>query len=115
MLEFKGPYSSLSPDFPSEVFLVGDEKGFPSVTHALEASKSDNEKTRNLIRTAESPAEAVALTKKLDTSQWRQTALSTAEKLLRDKFVRYRHLRKVLLRTSGKDLVHTEGDFFWGT
>ena len=104
--------TSLSPDFPSEVFLCGDEKGFPSVTHALEASKSDNEKTRNLIRAAESATEAVALTKKLDTSQWRQTALSTAEKLLRDKFVRYRHLRKVLLRTSGKDLVHTRETFF---
>ena len=114
MLEFKGPWACLNPDFPCEVYLFGDAQGFPSVTHALEASKSDNEKTRNLIRTAETPADAVALTKKLNTSQWRQTALSTAETLLRDKFVRYRHLRKVLLRTSGKDLIHTEGDFLGG-
>merc|ERR1740117_547844 len=113
---FEGPYACLSPSFMAKCHLAGEAASFPSVAHALQASKSNDKCARHLIRTCETVADAKTLCAKMDLTSWNKSRLQIMEQLLRDKFMRHRHLRRILLKTKGKELFHEnkQGDMFWG-
>lgn len=115
--KFEGEYDFLSPSFKCDVYLTGDKEPYPSFEHALQASKTDDETKKNAVRLSENIRDAKRVVSKLSaTSDWNQNCLNIAEKLLRDKFIRCKDLRKKLMVTEHRTLKYSNnfGDSFWG-
>jgi predicted NAD-dependent protein-ADP-ribosyltransferase YbiA (DUF1768 family) len=114
--DFSGDHEFLSPGFPCSVSIPDDlENPYPSMEHALQASKCDSQGQRESIRKAGDVREAKRLGPK-PTAEWKARCVATAESLLRDKFMRNKSLRQNLVATKRKQLVfkNSFGDLFWG-
>lgn len=120
ILAFEGNYAGLAPGFLCPVCLPGDHSPFPSYEHALAASKvlTNVDEMRQRIRGMSSIREAkkFASIHSNDNQNWKDVCVSIAENLVRDKFVRNKELRNLLLSTKDKSLVYGNdvGETFWG-
>ena len=118
---FTDTLECLDPAFECNVCIPGQEESpYPSFEHALQAIKFPNSNTvRSLIRQCETVKDAKNIVSKNNDSinvNWKDTIVANAEKLLRDKFIRNKSLRSLLLSTKRKEIIFANdyGDQFWG-
>jgi ribA/ribD-fused uncharacterized protein len=118
--DFTGTNSFLLPSFTTDVFVSGETEPYPSYEHALQASRFSLIEERDKIRNTPLIRDVKKMTPKFKSNrgeQWKQECLSTAERLLRDKFMRNKELTSLLKATRKKSLVYanTYGEHFWGS
>ena len=118
--DFSGQKSFLLPTYNCEVFLNGEPDAYPSYEHALQASRFTLLEERNIIRLTPLIRDVKKMTPKFTSNKgelWKKECLSTAERLLRDKFIRSRELTMLLKETGKKSLIYSNsyGEHFWGT
>lgn len=107
-------YGFLSNFHPSTIFVDG--KSYPTVEHAIQAHKTTDEKTKDLIRRAKTPGEAKKLGRAVQLREdWEQVKVGLMRDFIRKKFENP-FLRPLLLDTGDADLVegNTWNDTFWG-
>ena len=107
-------FDFLSNFFPSTVRFDG--KLYPTVEHAYQASKTNDEKIREIIRKAASPWEAKKLGRSIIIrSGWEEEKVKIMRDLIREKF-HNPFLTHLLMRTNGARLVMDNkwNDRFWG-
>lgn len=113
---FEGQWECLSPLHQAIVYLPGDERQYPTVEHALQASKTSDSAVRDEIAAATTAVDAKRIASKLATAEWRERSVHIMEAILRDKFIRHKQLRATLAKTEHHRLVYENsyGDGFWG-
>jgi ribA/ribD-fused uncharacterized protein len=113
---FEGQWACLSPFHEAAVHLPTDPRRYPSVEHALQASKTEDAALRDEIAAAPTAVDAKRLASKLTTNEWREQSVNIMERILRDKFVRHKEHRATLMQTEHRKLVYENdyGDGFWG-
>lgn len=114
---FEGEFEFLSPFHRCPVFLPGDSLPYPTIEHALQASKMSDQAKREILRGTENIREMKKIASKLvQDSTWKQRAPAVAESILRDKFLRNKNERTKLLATGRRTLKYKNsyGDMFWG-
>jgi ribA/ribD-fused uncharacterized protein len=112
---FSGPYQFLSNFYPSRVAFMGDL--YPTVEHAYQAGKTDNDAERMAIRKAGTPHRAKKLGRQFKMRKdWEEIKEGHMRYLLRQKFMPGTTLAKWLLDTGDKQLIegNTWGDMYWG-
>lgn len=117
---FQGDYRFLSNFYPAVVRLTGPDGSsapeYPTVEHAYQASKTNDETWRLTIRTALSPGDAKRLGRQVPLSPVFEAAkLDIMKGLLRQKFS-HSLLRKRLIATGQAILIegNTWHDNYWG-
>lgn len=118
--DFSGQKSFLHPSYACEIYLPGEPDAYPSYEHALQASRFALLEERNTIRLTSLIRDVKKMTPKFKSNKgelWKQECLSTAERLLRDKFIRSKELTMQLKDTGKKSLIYSNsyGEHFWGT
>jgi len=111
---FIGEYRFLSNFHKCQVILDG--RAYPSVEHAYQAAKTDNQALRFRIRHLELPIDAKRLGSRIPPREnWDQAKVAVMQQLLQSKF-RNPELRRSLLGTGDEELVEGcwWGDEFWG-
>lgn len=111
---FDGDYKFLSNFYPAVV--IYGYKRYPSVEHAYQAAKTDDESTRDLIRKLPTAGQAKREGGKVKLKQdWHLHKRRIMEELLIQKF-KHPELRAMLMATEGQDLVEGNywGDTYWG-
>lgn len=111
---FTGQYAFLSNFYPSPV--LQDGAIYPTVEHAYQASKTDVEYVRKLIRQAATPGIAKRLGRSvLLRYEWDNLKIDVMRDLLRKKFL-IPELRQKLLQTGNAELIEGNywGDTYWG-
>jgi len=116
--EFKGKYRFLSNFYPCEVPLShpDDPRDYPSVEHAYQAVKCNNQEFKDIILTV-SAGEAKRLGKICKIrSDWEEVKYYIMARLVFLKFLFNRELRKQLLDTGDQKLVEGNKwhDNYWG-
>ena len=111
---FRGDYAFLS-NFHRHRF---DWRGrtYPTSEHAFQSAKSRDDRERERIRAASSPAEAKRLGRRADLRcEWEQVKDDVMHSVLQAKFA-VPALRDALLATGDAELVegNTWGDVYWG-
>jgi ribA/ribD-fused uncharacterized protein len=89
---------------------------YPSVEHAFQAAKTNDEQERKMIREALSAGKAKRLGKKVKLRKdWELVKIGIMEELIRKKFMN-KQLREMLLKTGDKILIEGNdwNDTFWG-
>lgn len=113
---FDGPNRFLSNFWPVNVPLYN--QWYPSVEHAYQSAKSNDEKYKREVRKAATPGDAKRLGKKAPLRpDWGDAKkLEYMEFLVWYKFAMYPDLGKMLLATGDAELIegNTWGDTFWG-
>jgi ribA/ribD-fused uncharacterized protein len=112
---FAGEYSFLSNFYPVPIDLDGDD--YPSVEHAFQAAKTDDEVERLEIREDSSPVTAKHRGKRVALRPgWDHLRFGIMETLVRHKFARHAELRAKLLATGDAELIegNTWRDMTWG-
>lgn len=107
-------YDFLSNFYRSTVSFEG--KLYPTVEHAYQASKTTDEKVREVIRRAPSPAEAKKLGQGVPLRHdWADVRLGVMRSLVREKFENP-FLRPLLMATDDAELILNNkwNDKFWG-
>ncbi|CAM9232973.1 unnamed protein product [Ectocarpus fasciculatus] len=115
--QFEGDFECLSNTYKCPVSLRGDPEPYPSVEHALQASKTDDLELKAAIRQAKNAIEAKKIARAAKPKpDWRGSSEKIAEALVRDKFRRNAKAREVLVGTGRVKLVYTNTheDRFWG-
>eukprot|EP00904_Undaria_pinnatifida_P012455 jgi/Undpi1/833/HiC_scaffold_10.g04297.m1 len=114
---FEGDYECLSNTYKCPVSLRGDSEPYPSVEHALQASKTDDAELKNSIRQAKNAIEAKKIARVVKPApKWRAESERIVEALIRDKFRRNAKAREILIGTGRVKLVYTNSheDRVWG-
>jgi len=109
---FRGAHRFLSNFSPAPVWLDGIE--YPTVEHAYQAAKTVDEKWRNEIRLATTPAEAKRLGRQCPMRR-DFDSIEVMRDLLEQKFKS--GIRRALLIGTGAHILvegNTWGDTFWG-
>jgi ribA/ribD-fused uncharacterized protein len=122
VFDFFGQHECFAPAYPAIVYLPGEEVFFPSFEHALQASKCiDIAAHAATIRSLIDVKELKRYISKLKSTNslildWNNRCLGVAETLLRDKFMRHKKMKIVLMKTGHKHLIYknTYNDLFWG-
>lgn len=112
--KFYGKYRFLSNFYPCKITYYDRE--YPSVEHAYQAHKTDDENLKEIIRLSKTPGEAKRLGKNAKLKKhWDSVKVLTMLELVRLKFANP-ELKAKLLETGTKELVegNTWGDTFWG-
>lgn len=112
--KFQGEHRFLSNFWPSKVWLDGME--YPTVEHAYQAAKTDNNIYRRQIQAAANPTIAKQIGRKVPLAKdWDSWKLWTMEYLLRQKFADP-SLRSLLKLTGDAILIEGNiwGDTYWG-
>lgn len=115
ILEFREAHEFLSNFWPVAIRFEGQT--YPTVEHAFQAAKTDDEEERARIRGARDPGKAKRLGRAVRLRRdWEKVKLGIMESLLREKFTAHPDLRELLLATGERRLVegNTWGDAFWG-
>ncbi|CAM9732457.1 unnamed protein product [Choristocarpus tenellus] len=115
--EFVGDYECFANTYRCSVSLCGDTETYPSVEHAFQASKTNDQGIRASIRVAKNGIEAKKAARVVKTTEeWKSSAEKTMEGLVRDKFRRNAKAREVLLSTGRVKLVFSNqhSDRVWG-
>lgn len=111
---FSGEYAALSPSYPCDVYLSGDFSiAYPSLEHALQASKCTNQNIRAEIAKLKDIRDAKRLAVKsgdISAEVWRERSASILDQLLRDKFFRHKEALSALQR-SGCSRLKYENNF----
>ena len=111
---FIGHYSFLSNFYTSTVYI--DDKPYPTVEHAYQASKTLDPVQRETIRKAGNPNEAKRLGRCVPLRHdWNNVKIEIMRDLIRQKF-ESPFLQHMLLETGDAELVHGNGwnDIFFG-
>lgn len=111
---FDGDYRFLSNFYPAPVFYEYD--GYPTVEHAYQAAKTDDQNARGLIRISPTAGTAKRLGQKIKLKpDWHLHKRRVMEELLTQKF-KAPALRAMLMATEGHDLIEGNywGDTYWG-
>jgi len=93
---------------------------FPSVTHAYQAARSNDERTRKAILNAENLKTVLNIARRIeDSDNWNIRRLKIMEHLIRDKFRRSKELQEKLKATGSREIVmtydeETVANTFWG-
>lgn len=90
---------------------------WPSVEHAYQAAKTDNEVSKSIIRKAKTAAQAKAIGQGVRLiPDWDNRRVQIMGDILRCKFLRSGRMAHLLLLTDGANLIHgnCHGDRFWG-
>ena len=93
---------------------------FPSVTHAYQAARSNDERTRRAILNAENLKTVLNIARRIEDSEnWNIRRLKIMEQLIRDKFRRSKELQEKLKATGSREIVmtyeeETVANTFWG-
>ncbi len=111
---FSGNFRWLSNFYPSVVYLDG--KQYPTVEHAFQAAKTDDEAARDEIRKSPRPGLAKKLGRRVRLKEdWEKVEVAEMDYLLRQKFSSP-EMKKILLATGDRELIEGNywGDTFWG-
>ena len=120
---FEKEYAPLDPSFACPVYLFDELFStdqtpivYPSYEHALQATRSSDVNKRQEIRQAGTVREAKKIASKASSTDWKDHCLGYAKKILRDKFIRSKELKVVLMKTEKRTLAYTPefGDLYWG-
>jgi len=117
---FTNEYACLDPSYSCSVCIPGEELSpYPSFEHALQAVKFPDLNIRSILRKCETIREAKKIVSKSNdyiNSNWKDTIIINAEKLLRDKFIRNKQFRSVLMSTNRKEIIYANdhSDQYWG-
>lgn len=114
ILTFQDEHRFLSNFYPSPI--VVDGKRYPTVEHAFQAAKTNNDKDKEMIRQAASPGLAKKFGREVRLRpDWEKVKDSVMKNLLELKF-QIPELRAKLLATGKVRLVegNTWGDTYWG-
>jgi len=112
---FCGDFSWLSNFHPSKITVDGSQ--FPSVEHAFQAFKTDNEEWFNKIKKAFTAGQAKRFGRQCPLkSNWDDIKIDVMKKCLWAKFSQNYELKNLLLNTGDVYLEegNTWGDKFWG-
>ena len=116
---FRGPTRFLSNFYPVPhgVFFAG--LAYPTVEHAYQAGKTEDDELRRVIHAAATPGEAKALGREVKSGlrrDWNTYRVIHMEALLRGKFKPGTQLAHQLIATYPAKIVeaNTWGDTFWG-
>ncbi len=112
---FRGEYRFLSNFYPAPVVYEGIN--YPSVEHAYQAAKTQDEAKRIQIAAMEKAADAKAAGRLVVLQpDWEDVKLVVMKKLLRLKFAKDSDLAERLLDTGDEELAEGNnwGDAFWG-
>jgi ribA/ribD-fused uncharacterized protein len=112
---FFGDYRFLSNFYPAQILMDGE--WYETVEHAYQAAKTLDPRERDVIRAADTPGRAKRLARHITLRHnWEAIKLTVMEDLVRQKFLRYVHLRRRLLATGDAELIEGNvwGDEFWG-
>jgi len=115
---FSGYFEFLHNNYLTPVLYDG--MLFPSATHAFQASRSSDERTRKAILNAESLLVVLKIAKRIEEpDNWKLRRLKVMEHIVRDKFRRSRELQEKLKATGNRDIVMTyddenESNQYWG-
>lgn len=115
---FTGYFEFLHNNYLTPVLFDG--MLFPSATHAFQASRSSDERTRKAILNAESLLVVLKIAKRIEEPEnWKLRRLKIMEHIVRDKFRRSRELQEKLKATGNRDIVMTyddenEANQYWG-
>jgi ribA/ribD-fused uncharacterized protein len=94
-----------------------DGESWASVEHYYQASKFTDPEMREKIRLAAKPVIAKKLSQKYSgriRADWMELRDSLMERALRDKLVRHRPIRDLLVETGEEELIETAPDRYWG-
>ena len=112
----KTPYRVFSNFYPSQVTV--DSKTYPTVEHYFQSCKFNDEKHKEKIRTAATPARAKELGRTRATplrDDWEEIKVDVLYEGLLAKFTQHEDLKKILLDTGNAHLVEdSPTDAFWG-
>ena len=113
---FQGPYRFLSNFAPCLIEFEGID--YPSVEHAYQAAKSNNQSYRQIVARAATPGKAKFLGKCCPDlrKNWDTVKVEVMKRLVRQKFYMNDTYKQALLETAEKQLIegNTWGDNFWG-
>ena len=115
--KFRGEYAFLSNFYPATVFGV-DGWEYPSVEHAVQAAKTDDENIRKAFQVCPTCAEVKKAGRTIDLRpNWDDNKVKIMYELVYSKFDKNPRLRNKLLETGDADLEegNSHGDKFWGT
>lgn len=114
--EFRGPYAFLSNFWLCPVRYVGDD--YPSVEHAYQAAKFQDDVLRDKIARAPTPGAAKKQARlwAIQTAHWDIWRLDVMRDLLHEKFDPLNDEADMLLATGKAGIVEVNrwGDTFWG-
>lgn len=120
---FSGEHAFLDPSYacpvylPDELFVTNPgPTRYPSYEHALQATRTPDIHKRHEVRDAATVREAKKIASKASTSDWKERCLVYAKTLLRDKFMRNKGLKALLMKTEKRTLAYMPefGDLYWG-
>jgi ribA/ribD-fused uncharacterized protein len=117
---FKGENSFLSNFYPSPVTMDGIT--YPTVEHAFQAAKTDDQEIRQQIANKATPGKAKragggrGIVKDFDQVAWDVKKVATMRQLVFDKFFCYPDLADQLKATGTQQLIEGNvwNDTFWG-
>lgn len=112
---FSGEYRWLSNFWPAPV--TYQRVLYPTVEHAYQAAKVEDELMRMRIRRCKTPGEAKHLGKTLTLrDDWEEVKVSVMTTLVARKFMRHEDLKRKLVSTGDAVLIEGNnwGDTFWG-
>jgi predicted NAD-dependent protein-ADP-ribosyltransferase YbiA (DUF1768 family) len=117
---FEKEHFFLAPSFPCQVFLADEidlDDGYLSFEHGLHASKFESsDAIRSEIKQTKDIREVKRKFRIQPDEKWKNNCLTIGENLLRDKFVRDKKLKSMLMKTVDFRLIYQNdhGDSFWG-
>ena len=115
---FTGYFEFLHNNYLTPVLFDG--MLFPSATHAFQAARSSDERTRKAILNAESLLVVLKIAKRIEEPEnWKMKRLKVMEQIVRDKFRRSKELQEKLKATGNRDLLMTyqednDVNHYWG-
>ncbi len=114
IVDFSGQYRFLSNFYPAEIVLGG--RLYPTLEHAYQSLKTDDQEMKHKILVAKTPGEAKRLGQRVVLKEnWSKIRVPVMMALLHQKFS-HPELKYKLMETDGLELIEGNnwGDTFWG-
>jgi N-glycosidase YbiA len=112
---FNGEFAFLSNFYPAANRYAG--LVYPTVEHAFQAAKTQDDTEKRQIAAAHSPGQAKRLGRAVRLRpDWESVKVAVMTELVREKFATHPELRERLLATGDAELIegNTWNDRFWG-
>ena len=115
---FNNNFSFLNNSYRSEVYYDG--KIYPCVFNAFQAARTKNDFFKKLLQKNQTPEKIYEIAIQINNPpEWNLKRLLIMEKLIRDKFIRNKNLKKLLIDTNNRELknsfgIKTNSNLFWG-
>jgi hypothetical protein len=112
-MKFRGEYAFLSNMTSSRVTV--DDKEYPTIEHAFQASKTTNKEEREQVRRAETPIEAKRIGRKITLRKdWHEVKDQIMYELCKQKFNKEPFKSMLIKVTEPIIEENTWGDRYWG-